>query len=313
MNAAILTAIETRLRAALAPEAPAGRRLVVDGKAVGILDDARARRLAGFAGVFVVGSDTIGFAAQLRDPAARSAAIAEVAAELAREGALSAWRDERYAVSEVLGAPPAFVVERAAARYFGIRTWAVHVNGVVCAAGSTAMWLARRSEHKAIDPGMLDNLVGGGIAAGCSVAGTLVREAWEEAGIPAGLAAQARAAGTVQVCRVNPDGIQRETVFVHDLWLPPDFAPANQDGEAIAHRCVPLSEAARLIGTASGSDEVTIDASLVALDFLLREGALRGDAATIASLRRLLARGEPLLTPARRARFPSRPACRAGH
>jgi len=36
-----------------------------------------------------------------------------------------------------------------------------------------------------IDPGMLDNLVGGGIAAGATVIDTVVREAWEEAGIRA--------------------------------------------------------------------------------------------------------------------------------
>ena len=48
-----------------------------------------------------------------------------------------------------------------------------------------AMWIARRSPTKAIDPDLLDNLVGGGIAAGQSVPTTVVKEAWEEAGIPA--------------------------------------------------------------------------------------------------------------------------------
>ncbi len=43
------------------------------------------------------------------------------------------------------------------------------------------MWIARRSPTKPIDPGMLDNLVGGGLAAGLTVAQTLVKEGWEEA------------------------------------------------------------------------------------------------------------------------------------
>jgi len=303
MEAAILTAIDARLRPALAPLACTGHVLRVDGLAVGMLDAARAQRLAGFADVFRVGEDTVEFAPRLQDPRSRSAAIADVARALAREGRLSAWRDELFAVSEDFGAAPAFVIERAAARYFGIRTWAAHVNGVVQEANGTSMWFARRSERKPIDPGMLDNLVGGGIAAGRGVRETVVKEAWEEAGIPAALASRASAAGTVDVCRVNPDGVQRETIFVHDLWLPRDFIPANQDGEAVEHRRVTLPDAARLLAIASGPDQVTIDASLVALDFLLRHDALSGDPAQLAALR-ALARPlpSPLTLPSTRAR-----------
>jgi len=39
-----------------------------------------------------------------------------VARTLAAEGALSAWRNERYAVAAAPGAPPWFLLERAAAR-----------------------------------------------------------------------------------------------------------------------------------------------------------------------------------------------------
>ncbi|MGE5089990.1 MAG: DUF4743 domain-containing protein [Candidatus Levyibacteriota bacterium] len=291
MEAGILTAIDARLRTALAPDACTGHVLRVDGRAVGVVDAARAGRLAAFADVFRVGDAGIEFAPRLDDACTRSAAIAEVARELAREGRLSAWRDELFAVSEEFGAPPAFVVERAAARYFGIRTWAVHVNGVVRDADGASMWFARRSEDKPIDPGMLDNLVGGGIAAGHGVGETVVREAWEEAGIPAALASRASCTGTVDVCRTNPDGLQRETIFVHDLWLPPDFVPANQDGEAVEHRRVGLPEAARLLAIASGRDQVTVDATLVALDFLLRHDALPGDPASLAALRSRLRPG----------------------
>ena len=155
-------------------------------------------------------------------------------------GATSAtpWRPQ-------FGAPPWFELERAAARYFGIHTYAAHVNGLVRRDGEIAMWIARRSATKSIDPGMLDNLVAGGIAAGQSVASTVVKEAWEEAGIAAALAARAQPAGTVHICREQPDGLQRETIFVHDLWLPADFVPAGQDGEVVGHRLVSLREWAR--------------------------------------------------------------------
>mgnify|MGYP003694218689 CR=1 FL=1 len=132
--------------------------------------------------------------------------------------------------------PPLVGIERAAARYFGIRTYAVHVNGLVRSGGDLAMWLARRSPTKAIDPGLLDNLVGGGIAAATAVLDTVRKEAWEEAGIAATVAARARPQGSVDICRAQPEGLQRETVFVYDLELDADFGPANQDGEAVEHR-----------------------------------------------------------------------------
>jgi len=190
---------------------------------------------------------------------------------LRAEGALPAWRDERYAIAARFGSPALAHLERGAARYFGIRTWAAHVNGIVMN-DATRMWFARRSTSKAVDPGLLDNLVGGGIAAGFSVEATVVKESWEEAGIDEALARRARFVGLVEVTRAMFDGLQRETVFVHDLSLPEDFVPDNQDGEAVEHRLVGLDEAARLVAGDGGPDEVTIDASAVVLDYLLRHG-----------------------------------------
>src|SRR6185437_7257729 len=96
---------------------------------------------------------------------------------------------------------PLFLIERGAARYFGVRTWAAHVNGIVHREAGAQMWLARRSRQKAVDPGLLDNLVGGGIAAGFRVDQTVVKEAWEEAGIPAPLARAARPASYIRASR----------------------------------------------------------------------------------------------------------------
>ncbi len=121
---------------------------------------------------------------------------------------------------------------------------------------------------------MLDNLVGGGIAAGQTIAATLVKEAAEEAGIDASLAREARPAGAVQIFREQPDGIQRETIFVHDLWLPESFVPVAVDGEVASTMLVTLIDAARIAGNADGADLATADASLVIADCLIRHGAI---------------------------------------
>ena len=246
--------------------------LIVDGRVVGALDPPRAMALARFPDRFVVDAREVRFAPHLNDAASRTDAVASVARALADEGRLSAWRDERYAVGAAPGGTPLFLLERAAARYFGIRTFAAHINGTTQRDGATAMWIARRSLHKAIDPGLLDNLVGGGIAAGATVAETVAKEAWEEAGLPTALSRTARPVGTLEIRRAQPDGLQLETIFVHDLELPNDIVPVNQDGEVVQFRLVSPGEVARLAANESGPDVVTADASLVIADWLMRHG-----------------------------------------
>jgi len=275
---AILATIRARLERAQALPSIRYRPFVVADIAVGQIDDARAARLARFGSLlFDVREGDVTLARDLHSEPSRTAALASVAGTLRAEGALPAWRNELYAIAAEFGAPPLFHLERGAARYFGLRTFAAHVNGVVRDANGTRMWLARRSASKAVDPGLLDNLVGGGIAAGFSVRQTVIKEAWEEAGIDESLASRATSGGIVHVRRAMFDGLQRETVFVHDLVLSPEFVPANQDGEASEHRLVSLGEAARLVATGEGADEVTIDASAVVLDYLMRHPSTEGD------------------------------------
>ncbi|MFO1414381.1 MAG: DUF4743 domain-containing protein [Burkholderiales bacterium] len=283
-----LSALHARLAAALAPPRQALVPLLTGGSVVGALTPARVDRVARWERIFRVNNGAVEFVPDLADEPARTAAMAGVARTLADEGALSPWRDERYAVAAGDGAPVLFRLERAAARYFGVHTVAVHVNGLVRAAGGRRMWLARRSPTKAIDPSQLDNLVGGGVAADTDVPRTLVKEAWEEAGIDAALARTAQPCGTVGIRRQQPDGLQWETIHVHDLWLPASFVPSNQDGEAVEHRCVVLPEAAVLAAHRDGPDLVTADASLVILDCLLRHGLVPETSRWHAPLRALL-------------------------
>lgn len=278
IDSGILTPILRRLTTSLRPPRPPLQLLRVDGRVAGRLDAERGRRLAAFDRVFERSPDGLVFLPRFRDAATRSEALDEVARTLSAEGLLTPWRAERYAVGPGFGTPPWFLLERAAARFFGVRTFAAHVNGLVGPPDAPTLWFARRSPQKAIDPGQLDNLVGGGIAAGQTVAATVVKEALEEAGIDAALARWAVPAGAVHVFRAPADGIQFETIFVHDLRLPADFVPVPTDGEVVEFRRVDLGTAAWLIARAEGPDRVTVDASLVVLDCLLRHGAIAADA-----------------------------------
>jgi 8-oxo-dGTP pyrophosphatase MutT (NUDIX family) len=104
---------------------------------------------------------------------------------------------------------------------------------------------------------------------------TVVREAWEEAGlVPSQLPGLARGR-VVQVLRDIPEGLQREWIHVYDLALPAGLTPRNQDGEVAELSLQPLSQALAL----AASEEMTVDASLVTLDFALRHRLLDDAAA----------------------------------
>jgi 8-oxo-dGTP pyrophosphatase MutT (NUDIX family) len=265
--------IASRLARMLAPPARAYEPWIVEDHVVGWIIPERAKRLSAWRDVFRRTARGVDLLETFDSESARTAALADVARTLSTEGALTAWRDERYAVAPYAGGAPLCELERAAARYFGIHTFAAHANGIVGDDARWRMWLARRSPVKPIDPGILDNLVGGGIATRSDARATLVKEAFEEAGIPAELAHQARSVGAIDVCRDQPDGLQRETIHVYDLWLPAKFVPQNQDGEAVEHRLCAPDEVVSILET----DDITADASLVIVDFLLRHGHIRAN------------------------------------
>lgn len=227
--------------------------LAFQGVRVGWLRPELAARLGGWPKAFKTSPDEV----RLLD----KEALAAVVEQLAQEGFIPGWRNERYRIAQL------FEIERAAARPFGLATEAVHVNGVVA---DQRMWLSRRASDKATDPGMLDNLVGGGINASLSLQETLVKEAWEEAGIPADLARRATRGGTVRILREVPEGVQSELIHVYDLALPRDFAPKNQDGEVAEMKLAPFAEVLRL---ARETEEMTVDAALVAMDYFNRTKA----------------------------------------
>lgn len=265
------------------PELPA-LPFYVKEHVAGWLRPSFADRLRRWPHVFDVGDSFVTMKAKPDTPAGRSEAMAEVARDLARDGVIVGWRDEPVSVAERYGSPELFRIERAATRHFGFVAYAAHMNVFTRIGGRVHVWIARRSAQKAIDPDKLDNLVGGRIAAGMSVDETLRKESWEEAGIPPALLQDVNCVGAVRVEYSVPEGLHREIMFVHDLWVPPDFKPVNQDGEVAEIRRLPVEEviASILAG------EFTLDAGTVMVDGLLRLGAVMPEDPQYLDLQRLM-------------------------
>lgn len=214
-------------------------------------------------------------------PAAqRDATLARINEALREAGHIVAWRNETYAVVLRHGETPLALIERAASRFWGTLTFGAHCNGYVADATGrpTHLWIARRSFDKPTDPGLLDNLVGGGVPWNQTPFETLVREGWEEAGL---MPQQMRAAAPGSVLHLHrdiPEGLQHEHLFAFDLQLPAHVQPVNQDGEVCELHCLPVAQA--LAHAAAG--EMTVDAALVTLDFALRHRLLPpGEHATL--------------------------------
>ena len=214
----------------------------------------------------------------LADAAAATAWFEPLNLRLRAEGAIPGWRDERYPVLPLqayTGAVPLADIERAAARFWGTLTFGAHANGYLSDASGrpTHLWLGRRSATKATDPGLLDNLIGGGVPLGQTPFETLVREGWEEAGLAQPQLHTARPVRVIQLRRELPEGLQLERLYAFDLPLPPGVTPANQDGEVASFQCLPVAEALAL----AQAGEMTVDAALVTLDFALRHRLLPAD------------------------------------
>lgn len=164
----------------------------------------------------------------------RSATLQRIAEELRDQGLITGWRDEAYSCWGYRDDPwpypqwELFRLERAAFRYFGLRSHAAHVHGI---SAEGLMWCGRRALDKATDPGLLDNLAAGGIPAGEEPADCAAREVFEEAGLVRTPSDRIGPPIEVVTERPVPEGWHSERLFVWCLMIEPGERPANHDGE----------------------------------------------------------------------------------
>jgi len=261
-----LLALAKRLQARAQPlRPPELQPLVVAGHTVGWVAPEVVRFLVTRTTDFEQRSGMLHLVDEALSVAQRSALLANAALLLRDAGLLRGWRDEALAVRAQPGGPILATVERAACRVLGILTEAVHLNAF---GDDGTLLVARRAAHKAIDPGLWDNLVGGMVPAGENLEQALEREAWEEAGLELDRL-EVHHGRSFHVRRQVAEGYQSERIYVYEVTLSADTTCSNQDGEVavIERRSLPA------IVDALERDEFTLEAALATLESLARRGS----------------------------------------
>ena len=168
---------------------------------------------------------------------ATDATLAAIARWLQAHGCTGTWRNELLSVTDGSGHRVG-AIERAAMRPLGIATHAVHLVG--CAERGD-VWVQQRAFDKATDPGLWDTLVGGLVSADESMAQTLARETWEEAGLRIDELRGVQPFGCLTVRRPVADGYVVEHIDMFAAIVPNGTVPVNQDGEVERFECLKLA------------------------------------------------------------------------
>ena len=237
---------------------------------VGWLEPEAAKALTFLPSRVHFGPEGVSLAAGIRGAGARTAAMAEIARSLARAG-FGRIRGEEFDVRAAPDGPVLATVDRGVLPALGIISQGVHLNGLVRRADGLHLWVGWRAKDKAVAPGQMDNVVAGGIPAGLTPERCLVKEAEEEASLPADLALRARPAGRVSYIMRTEEGMRRDLLHVFDLEMPEGLEPRPNDDEVERFELWPIG---RVMEAVRETSSVKFNVNLVLIDLFLREGLL---------------------------------------
>lgn len=246
-------------------------KFVVGDEVMGLTSPTFAENLLQWSDVFQHEDDVLRLNPALDNFDNRTEAVAPIMEKLHQDGVIDTWVDEPYAVSHRFDEQPRMAVERAAASFLGIRSYGIHINGLVQKAEGIHIWIAVRARDKRLWPGKLDQMVAGGQGIGIGLMENVIKESAEEANIPEDIASKAVEKSAIHYAAKSSRGIRLDTLFNYDLWLPEDFVPENTDGEVDEFILMPLEEMAQITDT---SEDFKSNCNLVNVDLLIRAGLI---------------------------------------
>ncbi|MBB1126672.1 NUDIX hydrolase [Thiospirillum jenense] len=204
----------------------------------------------------------------------RTDAMTAISDALVTRQLLPALHSEYYPVTPNERGNAQFLIDRACAPLFGIRTFGQHINGFIRRDSELLLWIARRSPNRRNHPNLLDNTVAGGLPWGLSLRDNVRKECWEEATIPAALADQARPVGAITYCHATTTGLKPDVMYCYDLELPDEFVPQCNDDEVAEFLLCPIEQ---VIEYVRETQEFKLNCNLVLIDFFIRQGYINPD------------------------------------
>jgi len=243
---------------------------MLENQCIGLVRLAFARALANYPQAFEVTDEFITLDSSLQTPQQRNRIIAEVVQALIDDDVVGYSLDEPYPVkghnNEVF-----FVIDRALVPFMGFRSFGQHINGYVNRPGGLHLWIGTRACDRRIFPGMLDNMVAGGLPHGLSLQENLVKECHEEAGMPEKLALQAKPVSAITYNAISEKGYKPDTLYCYDIELSEEFTPENTDGEVEKFELLRVTD---VISKVRQGGLFKPNCNLVLIDFFARHGLL---------------------------------------
>jgi len=256
--------------------------LHLENRGIGCVHNSFRHKLEKYSGIFLMdhARNVMSLHHSLQTYQDRTDAVGLVMTDLKEQGLIKGWRGELMPCVTAFDEEPLLAVERAVIPVLGFKGYGVHMNAYTKdKSGKKKLWVAKRSLDKPTWPGKLDHLAAGGQPLGMTPIDNMVKEAWEEAGIPEELARQAACVGALsyrQQLGTGEDGralgIKRDTLFCFDLELPEDFEPVAMDGEVESFQLMDIDD---VIYQVVCTDNFKPNCNLVIVHWLVRHGYMQ--------------------------------------
>jgi 8-oxo-dGTP pyrophosphatase MutT (NUDIX family) len=188
----------------------------------------------------------------------------------------------------ILGAKYPVQLERFAADLFGITARGAHLTVYTIDDDKMKIWVPRRSLSLFTYPGKLDSTVAGGVCAGETPKQNIIREAQEEASLPADrVQRNIRAAGVLTYISYEEESLRTkgdenntpsgteasivpDVIYVYDLEVGADVKPVPEDGEVKEFYLMGVEE----VKDALARNEFKTNSAVVMIDFFVRHGII---------------------------------------
>ncbi len=203
----------------------------------------------------------------------RAGDLHPIARQLAEAGFMR-WRNEAFDVRAQPNGTALATIDRGALPAFGIQAQGIHLDAILRRPDGLHLWVARRAANKALDPNKLDHVVAGGLPAGLTPLECLVKEAAEEASMPATIAERAIPVGAIGYAMERPEGLRRDLLHCYEVEVDEDFTPLTNDGEVAGFELWPL---AAVVDAVRDTDTFKFNVNLVLMALFQRHGIALGD------------------------------------